>query len=201
MNGEPIKPNLACNAAATIDGAFDDYHNEFKAVTRRAEDRFERREWAKWQEDVTERLGLREQVIQRLVNGLRVLLGAHANSYYVWAAIKEAYARLINQRRDVQLAETFYNSVTRRILTTVGVEPELEFVWFGATTIPTGDTPIVRVYSQVNTLEDMIKSILRDYAFVIPYQDMEGDAQRVARTQEYLRFYFWKRPTSTPWKW
>ncbi|HQY91425.1 bifunctional isocitrate dehydrogenase kinase/phosphatase [Caldilinea sp.] len=194
MNGEPIKPNLARNAAATIHGAFDDYHNEFKAVTRRAQDRFERREWAKWQEDATERLGLREQVIQRLVNGLRVLLGAHANSYYVWAAIKEAYARLINQRRDVELAETFYNSVTRRILTTVGVEPELEFVWFGATTIPTGDTPIVRVYSQVNTLEDMIKSILRDYAFVIPYQDMEGDAQRVARVmQEYLRFY-WETP-------
>jgi isocitrate dehydrogenase kinase/phosphatase len=59
----------------------------------------------------------------------------------------------ISQRGDVELAETFYNSATRRILITVGVDPALEFVWFGATTIPTGDTPIVRVYSQVSTLE------------------------------------------------
>lgn len=194
MSAEPIKPSLARNAAATIHGAFDDYHNEFKAITRRAQARFERREWAKWQDDAVERLGLREAVIQRLVAGLRAMLGEQVHSRYVWAAIKDAYARLINQRKDVELAETFYNSVTRRILTTVGVEPELEFVWFGATTIPTGDTPIVRVYSQVTTLEEMIKAILRDYAFAVPYQDIDGDAQRVGCVMErHLRAY-WDTP-------
>lgn len=194
MSAEPIKPSLVRNAAAAIHMAFDDYHNEFKAITRRARQRFERREWAQWQEDAIERLGLREAVVQRVVAGLSVILGEHAHSIYVWAAIKDAYARLINQRKDVELAETFYNSVTRRILATVGVEPELEFVWFGATTIPTGDTPIVRVYSQVNTLEGMIKAILRDYAFAVPYQDIDGDARRVARVMErHLRSY-WDTP-------
>lgn len=194
MSTEPVKRSLARNAAAAIHGAFDDYHNEFKAITRRAQARFERREWAKWQDDAVERLGLREAVIQRLVAGLRAMLGEQVHSRYVWAAIKDAYARLINQRKDVELAETFYNSVTRRILTTVGVEPELEFVWFGATTIPTGDTPIVRVYRQVTTLEEMIKAILRDYAFAVPYQDIDGDAQRVGRIMErHLRAY-WDTP-------
>ena len=194
MSAEPIKRSLARNAAAAIHSAFDDYHSEFKAIARRAQDRFERREWAAWQEDAIERLGLREQVIQRLVTGLRVMLGEQASSYYLWAAIKDAYARLINQRRDVEIAETFYNSVTRRILTTVGVEADLEFVWFGATTIPTGDTPIVRVYSQISTIAGMIKAILRDYAFAVPYQDIDGDAQRVAQVMEgYLRSY-WDTP-------
>lgn len=194
MSTEPVKRNLARSAATTIHTAFDDYHNEFKAITRRARDRFERREWVLWQDDALERLELREQVIQRLVIGLRTILGEQLESHYVWIAIKEAYARLINQRRDVELAETFYNSVTRRILTTIGVEHDLEFVWFGATTIPTGDTPIVRVYSQTTTLDAMLKAILRDYEFSIPYQEIDGDAQRVARVMEgYLRCY-WDTP-------
>ena len=194
MSAEPIKRSLARNAAAAIHGAFDDFHRDFKAITRQAQQRFEQCAWAAWQEDAVERLDLREQVIQRLVAGLRVMLGEQAASHSLWAAIKEAYARLINLRRDVEIAETFYNSVMRRILTTVGVEHNLEFVWFGATTIPTGDTPIVRVYSQVGTLDGMIKTILRDYAFAVPYQDIDGDAQHVARVMEgYLRCY-WETP-------
>ncbi len=194
MSTEPFKRSLALNAASAIHGAFDDYHTAFKSVSRRAQERFERREWAKWQDDSVERLGLREQTIRRLLGGLYTILGAHINNYQLWAAIKEAYARLINQRKDVEIAETFYNSVTRRILTTVGVEPALEFVWFGATTIPTGDTPIVRVYSQVSTLEAMIKAILRDYAFAVAYQDITGDAQRVARVMEECLRSYWDTP-------
>ena len=159
--------HLARTAAAAIHGAFDDYHREFKAVTRRARERFERREWSKWQEDAVERLDLREQVLQRLVGGLRIMLDGHADNHDLWVGIKEAYARLINQRKDVELAETFYNSVTRRMLTTVGVDSALEFVWFGATTIPTGNTPVLRVYSQVSTLDAMLEAILRDYAFAL----------------------------------
>jgi isocitrate dehydrogenase kinase/phosphatase len=194
MSAEPIKRSLARYAAATICSAFDDYHNEFKAITRRSRERFERQEWAQWQDDAVERLGLREAMVQRVVTGLRVMVGEQALNTHVWAAIKDAYARFINQRKDVELAETFYNSVTRRILTTVGVEPGLEFVWFGATTIPTGDTPIVRVYSQVNTLESMIKTLLHDYAFAVPYQDIDGDAQRVARVMEEQLCGYWDTP-------
>ncbi|GIK72895.1 MAG: isocitrate dehydrogenase kinase/phosphatase [Chloroflexota bacterium] len=194
MAPEPFKRNLAINAASAIHSAFDDFHNAFKAIARRAQQRFERREWAKWQEDAIERLELREQIIQRLVGGLRIMLGEQAENRELWAAIKQSYARLINQRKDVEIAETFYNSVTRRILTTIGVEPTLEFVWFGATTIPTGDSPIVRTYRQIGALEDMIATILRDYAFAAPYQDIEGDAQRVAQVMEgYLRCY-WDTP-------
>jgi isocitrate dehydrogenase kinase/phosphatase len=194
MSTEPFKRSLALNAASIIHSAFDDYHTAFKIISRRAQERFERREWVKWQADSVERLGLREQIIRRLVSGLPSILGEQAESYYVWAAIKDAYAKLINQRKDVEIAETFYNSVTRRILTTIGVETALEFVWFGATTIPTGDTPIVRVYSQVNRLEDMLKAILRDYAFAAPYQDIAGDAQRVARVMEESLRSYWDTP-------
>lgn len=177
---EQTKRNLARQAAAAIHEAFNDYHEAFKAIARRAQQRFERREWAMWQADAVERLELREQVVQRLVSGLRTMLGDRAGSRELWLDIKSAYARMISQRKDVELAETFYNSVTRRMLTTVGVDPALEFVWFGATTLPTGESPILRVYVQVSSLQAMVQSILMDYGFRVPYVDVAGDARRVA---------------------
>ena len=59
---DPSLRLLARKAGAAIHEAFSDYHNEFKAITRRAQQRFERCEWAKWQADASERLDLREQV-------------------------------------------------------------------------------------------------------------------------------------------
>jgi len=193
----PIDPNyrsLARKAAAAINEAFNDYHSEFKAITRRASQRFERCEWVKWQADASERLDLREQVLRRLTAGLQVLLGDHAQQRELWVGIKHAYASLISQRGDVELAETFFNSATRRILVTVGVDPALEFVWFGATTIPTGAVQVLRRYTQVGSLEAMIKAILLDYRFAVPYHDLDGDARRVARKMEGYLTCLWDAP-------
>ena len=71
---DPAIRTLARKAGAAIHEAFNDYHSEFKAITRRAQQRFERCEWANWQDDATERLDLREQVLRRLTGGLHVVL-------------------------------------------------------------------------------------------------------------------------------
>ena len=94
----------------------------------------------------------------------------------------------------MELAETFFNSATRRILTTVGIDGALEFVWFGATTIPTGATSVVRRYVQVGSLEGMVKAILLDYRFAVPYHDLAGDASRVARKMEGYLTCLWDAP-------
>ena len=191
---DPTLRLLARKAGAAIHEAFNDYHSEFKAVTRRAQQRFERCEWAKWQADASERLDLREQVLHRLTGGLQVILGDQAQNRELWIAIKHAYAALSSQRGDVELAETFFNSATRRILTTVGIDSALEFVWFGSTTIPTGVTPVLRRYVQVGSLEGMIKAILLDYRFASPYHDLDGDARRVARKMEGRLTQLWDAP-------
>jgi len=180
----PRLRQLAWQAAVAIHDAFDQYQTEFRAITHRAQQRFERREWHHWQADSSERLDLYEQVLRGVVVGVQALLGSEVHNKALWHAIKLNYARLLGRRKDLEVGETFYNSVTRRILITVGVEPELEFVWFGATTLPTGDTPIVRLYVQVTTLGAMIKSILQDYDFGISFADLDGDATRVAAVLE-----------------
>ncbi|PJF33901.1 MAG: bifunctional isocitrate dehydrogenase kinase/phosphatase, partial [Candidatus Thermofonsia Clade 1 bacterium] len=79
LPAEPFKRSLAHHAASAIHSAFEDYHTAFKAITHRAQERFERREWTKWQNDSIERLELREQIIRRLVHGLRTMLGEQVN--------------------------------------------------------------------------------------------------------------------------
>jgi hypothetical protein len=42
--------------------------------------------------------------------------------------MKTAYAELAAARADHELARTFFNSATRRVFATVGIDPEIEFV-------------------------------------------------------------------------
>lgn len=180
----PRLRQLSTNAAIAIHDALDHYQTQFQSITRRSQQRFERREWQHWQADSSERLDLYEQVLQGVVAGVQTLLGDESLNKSLWHTIKLNFARLLGRRKDLEVGETFYNSVTRRILVTVGVEPELEFVWFGATTVPTGDTSIVRLYVQLSTLQAMVKSILQDYQLGVPFADLDGDAARVAAVLE-----------------
>ena len=190
----PRLRQLAWHGATAIHDAFDNYQTQFRAITLRAQGCYERREWHHWQADSIERLELYEQVLRGVVTGLRTLLGSETLNKALWRAIKLNYARLLSRRKDLEIGETFYNSVTRRILVTVGVEPELEFVWFGATTLPTGDSGIIRLYVQVSTLQAMVKSILLDYQFAVPFADIDGDARRVAAVLGDQLYQLWDSP-------
>src|SRR5699024_2047317 len=59
---------LAWQAATAIHDAFDQYQMEFRSITRRSQQRFERREWHYWQADAVERLDLYERVLVGLVS-------------------------------------------------------------------------------------------------------------------------------------
>ncbi len=190
----PRLRQLAWLGATAIHDAFDDYQAQFKAITRRSQQHFEHREWRHWQADSIERLELYEHVLRGVVSGVRTLLGSETLNKSLWRAIKLNYARLLSRRKDLEIGETFYNSVTRRILITVGVEPELEFVWFGATTLPAGDADIVRLYVQVSTLHAMVKSILLDYQFAVPFADVDADARHAGAVLEAQLHQLWDSP-------
>lgn len=172
---------LARATATTIANAFETYQTQFKAITRRAAMRFAARDWHAVQADSVERLEIYSMVIEDVVAGARILLGPDASHEPLWQAIKEVYAKLISRRNDLELAETFFNSVIRRILTIRGVRPELEFIWLGATYLPSGDeTPIHRPYVKVTTTRSVVETILTDCALGVPFEDRDRDAGRVA---------------------
>ena len=116
---------LANLAAGLIVEAFEDYHTRFKAVTHRARRRFEERDWAGLQADAAERLQLYRTVVDVLVEDLRERLGDRIRETLIWVSVKAVYSGAIEARDDWELAETFFNSTTRRIFSTVGVDPRI----------------------------------------------------------------------------
>ncbi|GAB4497789.1 MAG: bifunctional isocitrate dehydrogenase kinase/phosphatase [Anaerolineales bacterium] len=179
----PLSQSRLANLAATqIFRAFQTYQQQFLAITRRAREHFERRDWRASQQDAAQRLDLYRVLLEQLLKELQALLGERSQDYLVWVSLKAVYSGLIAERDDWELAETFFNSVTRRIFATVGVNPQIEFVDtdFDAPPTPAAHPPY-RKYSRYTNLTEFISDLLRDYAFAAPYENPQRDAQRVAQ--------------------
>ena len=172
---------LARWGAAAVRESFAAYQAEFKHISRRARLRFEQRDWRGAQADALERLGLRDRCISHAVEELRGVLGAAASDPFLREQMKSEYARDLSDRPDPELAKTFFNSVTRRIFGTIGVNPRAEFVSADVDPQPAlGGAPIFRSYPRRSTLAELVEAVLRDCPFAAPFRDLEGDARLAA---------------------
>ena len=180
---------LANLAAPTLAGAFEVCQGSFNAISRRARGRFERRDWKGAAADAAERLDLYGQVLDRVEGEVRAMLGARVTDRLAWAGTKAVYSGLIGGRPDWELAETFFNSVTRRIFTTVGVDRNIEFVDsdFEAPAAESGSLAY-RTYQGTEDTAELVEAVLRDSGFEAPFEDVQRDACLVAaRLTDRLR--------------
>ncbi len=183
---EPLTNSRLANLGANdIFKAFVRYRTEFSHITRRAKARFEMCDWQGTQVDALERLDLYRKIVDEIVAQIRQLLKDKVNEKLVWAGMKAVYTGLLNNRDDWEVAETFFNSVTRRLFATVGVDPQMEFVHtdYGTPPIPTRRL-VYRTYGARGSLERLIEAILADYPFEVAYQDQARDIARMAEEIE-----------------
>jgi len=178
---------LAQQGAVTIRAAFRDYQEQFQAITLRAKTRFEQLDWHGMNRDALERLDLYGRVITEIAAKIRELLDGSVKDQKLWAVMKGHYSRLIARRTDIELAETFFNSVSRRIFTRVGVDSKIEFLFsdFDAPQ-PAGEPPYL-TYSSANRLREVIEEILESCAFSVPFEDLNRDVGRVSEAIEHVR--------------
>jgi isocitrate dehydrogenase kinase/phosphatase len=119
---------LAACCAETALEAFLDYQTRFNAITRRARERFLARDWAGSFDDAAERLHFYNDVLDDLTTRIRKLMAARLPERNIWAGIKAVYSSLIARSPAWEIAETFFNSLTRRVFATAGVDQAIEFV-------------------------------------------------------------------------
>ncbi len=167
---------LSSLGANVIAGAYAKYQEQRRAIDRRAKTRFEKCEWAESHADSVQKLELYRIIIGEVVEAIHSLLKNRIRDGHVWAGIKAVYSSHIAERHDWELAETFFNSVTRRIFTTVGVDPKIEFVNTDFSTPPTEAGGIVySEYVNQGGLPELISGILDAYPFAIDYEDQQRD--------------------------
>ncbi len=166
--------------------AFDAYHETFKAITRKAGDRFRNADWQGIRTDAVERLEIYSRTVERTVSEIKEMIGEPGPDEAVWRAVKTEFIEIIRERYEYQLAETFYNSVIRRVFAVAGVNPAIEFTIsdFKIPVVEEKPCPICSAYinpSSGRDLDALISKILSDFSAQLPFMDREGDSRRIAR--------------------
>jgi isocitrate dehydrogenase kinase/phosphatase len=173
------RTSLARAGAEAIRSGFETCQGERIQITRRARGRFEARDWAGAQRDARDRLDLRDQIVHETVGVVRAELGGAAHERAVWQEMKEHYELLVESRPDLDIAGSFFNSVGRRVFTTVGVDPTIEFLAADAPP-PRELVPQHRTFPREVTTEALLRRILEAYAFSVPFEDLARDARLAA---------------------
>jgi isocitrate dehydrogenase kinase/phosphatase len=127
-SGPSMSEERARTGAEWLLRAYEEYTRAFREITRRAPARFSKRDWHGTRTDALERLELYRHRLDPAIRDLESLFGEGVSDVALWTAMKALFARLAANRQDLELAETFFNSASRRIFHTVGVDSRAEFV-------------------------------------------------------------------------
>jgi isocitrate dehydrogenase kinase/phosphatase len=169
--------------------SFDSYISEFLEITRRAKWRFERWDWRGRHKDSIQRFDLYEKSVERLASHLGQSMQERLNDRETWTGVRAEYLNLLEERNDGEIAKSFFNSVTRKIFSTVGLDRNIEF--FSPEPPPIPDTPcdnICRRYPESYRTVEIIGKILRDHELGVQFENIDRDAELVAREVD---LYLW----------
>ena len=122
---------LIDEGAELIAESFRSYVEGFRDITRHARAHFESANWHGLQHDAAVRFDLyADAVIDGLLR-LHSLLETRIAERPTWTSLRESFAAAVSGRGDVELAESFFNSFTRKIFHTIGIDPSVEFISSG----------------------------------------------------------------------
>jgi len=176
---------LAGEAAGVIAATYQSYLDRFRDLTQHARGNFENCDWHAVQHDSARRLDLYNDAVQEGLRRLWSLLGPRVADGPTWAGLRQAYADHVAGRGDGELMETFFNSFTRRIFHTIGVDPAVEFV------APASDLPVYGPpwsmtvsFRREGQHASLYRDLLEHFRFAADYDDLEGDALRIAAAVE-----------------
>src|SRR5262245_35977677 len=174
------KRSVEARAAAAILAAHEGWRQGFEEITGRARERFERRDWRGAQADATARLALYRIHLDNAVADVRDLLDDALMERTLWAAIKTHHARAMAHRGDAEIAQTFFNSVTRRVFSTVGVDAAIEYLDPDAPSAADGPPAPTERYGPGVPDGGVLLRLLRSYQWSVPWAQAERDAELVA---------------------
>lgn len=177
--------NLIAECSQIVYDGFIHYNHNFHRMTRRARTRFEQRDWKGHQQDIVDRIDLYTKSVQRVVLSLRNTLGDRVQDKDLWHEIRSYFSDRLNEVPDNDFIKTFFNSTTRRIFGTEGVDPEIEFT----SSSPIDDLHLImslniRRYPYWVSLEKIFETILNDFSFRVPYDNIDRNAKRIAQVIE-----------------
>ncbi len=176
------KQRAAALGAEIIQRGFEEYHEGFRATTRRVKRRFERRDWAGIRSDTVERLHLHPRSIRQTYRRLRQQLALRLGDRALWVALKDCYTSEILGRGDFEVAQTYFNSLVRRFFPHAGVDPAVDFVATDFPPLPYSGWELssARTFAVRQVDDRVVRKILEKADLAAPFRDLAGDASLAA---------------------
>ena len=183
-----VSQALVNEVSRALRDAFIDYNTRFSQITRRAKRRFAHRDWAGGRLDAVERISLYDKCVQAAVDEVSEFSAGAEDLHALWCHVRERYARVIEGYPDTEFFKTFYNSVTRRIFRTVGVDARVEFLAMDVRPAEVAADELERhAYRNRGSLRHLFDEALADYSFGVSFRDLDRTIDWVtAEIEAYL---------------
>lgn len=168
-------------AKAMMDG-FNRHYRLFRTESARAQHRFETRDWLGQQRAQRERIEFYDLRVKECVMRLMKEFGADAQPMDVWEQVKLHYIGLLVNHHQPELAETFFNSVTTKILRRAYFQNDFIFVRPAVSTeYIENDEPSTKptyrcYYPTADTMPAEALRLLQDFDLRVPFEDLARDA-------------------------
>lgn len=172
-----IQQRFAC---AILEG-FESYFTEFQTITRAVRSRFENADWLGIRHTSNQRIDLYKAKTQEAYQQVELIAGQRIHELDFWREARKLYAQLIAEHSNFEIAETFFNSVYGAVFKHRKIRDEYVFVFSSRGDMPPldEDNKVYRTYKLDRPLGDLLHELLRDFAFTIPYEDIDRDIANI----------------------
>lgn len=168
-------------AKAMIDG-FDRHYRLFRSESARAKHRFEAADWLGQQRAQRERIEFYDLRVREASARLEREFKAGEQPMDVWQQVKLHYIGLLVNHHQPELAETFFNSVTTKILHRSYFQNDFIFVRPAVSTeYIENEEPAARptyraYYPTQSSMGECVVQMVRDFDLALPFEDLPRDA-------------------------
>lgn len=180
--------DIALAIAQAILSGFDRHYALFRYNAQQAKSRYEAGDWHAIRKLSRERIAFYDRRVQEAIARLETEFFAAGPAGCAlddapWAQIKRHYVSLLAEHRQPELAETFFNSVTTRILHRTYFHNDFIFVRPAvATDYLDSDPPSYRAYYPLRDGRPaMLLQMLIDVGLACPFVDADRDLRLVER--------------------
>jgi isocitrate dehydrogenase kinase/phosphatase len=178
-----LSSHIAFDIARTILDGFDRHYALFRAASQAARSHFERAEWATAQASARARIDFYDRRVEECVHVLENAYLPTDLGDETWRETKLHYIGLLTDHKRPELAESFFNSVSCRILHRSYYHNEFLFVRPAVSTeyIDTDDpAPTYRVYyPAADGLRFALRRMVTNFQLAPPFADLDRDVARV----------------------
>ena len=185
LNAPQTQREQALEIAQVLLDGFNRHYHLFSETNRAAKQRFEKADWHGQQRAARERIEFYDRRVQETKQRLQSEFATDDMPMEAWQQVKLQYIGLLLAHRQPELAETFFNSVTTKILHRSYFHNDFIFVRPAISTSyievdeAMGPTTYRVYYPTLDNWRDTWVQLVRDFQLKLPFEDLQRDAADV----------------------